>query len=400
MVGILFPILERVRRHQAAALEVVCSLLLAACTSSREPGELPRPPIEVSIVTLEANPVLLTTELPGRTLAYETAEVRPQVSGIIVARRFDEGQAVKKGQLLYQIDSRLYRAAVDEARANLAKAVALRNAARSKARRYAALSSAGVVSDQDRADATSAAVTAAAAVQQARAARDTARLRFEFAEVRAPISGRIGRSLVTTGALVTANQAEPLATIAPLQPMLVDFQESSAALLALRRTLSKGAAPAGNEVRLKLEDGSDYEELGTLQFTEASVDANTGSVTLRARFANAAGLLLPGMYVRGLIGEAQQQSAVLAPSAGVIRGPEGTATAFVLGPDDRVIRREIEVGRVVEGQWLIGNGLAAGDRLIVEGTDKVTAGQVVTPISFGDGVDAPRLGTNGKRKPE
>jgi membrane fusion protein (multidrug efflux system) len=394
MVGILFPNLERLRRRRAAALEFVCPLLLAACTGRRESGELPRPPIEVSIVTLEAKPVLLTAELPGRTLAYETSEVRPQVSGIILERQFTEGQAVEKAQLLYQIDPRLYRAAVEEAQANLAKAVALGDAARSKAKRYADLSSAGVVSDQDYADAMSADVTAAAAVQQARAVLDTARLRLEFAGVRAPISGRIGRSRVTSGALVTADQAEPLATIARLQPMLVDFQESSTALLALRRTLAKGgAAPARNEVRLKLDDGSDYPELGTLQFTEASVDADTGSVTLRARFANLAGLLLPGMYVRGVIGEAQHQSAVLAPSAGIVRGPEGAATAFVVGPDNRVIRREVEVGRAVDGQWLIGNGLAAGERLIVEGTDKVTPGQVVNPISLGSG-DAARLDTN------
>lgn len=394
MVRILTSNLNRFRRHRRL-LALACSLLLVACTANQASGELPPPPVDVSVVTLKAKPVLLTAELPGRTLAYETSEVRPQVSGIIVQRRFSEGQTVKKGQLLYQIDDRLYRAAFDEAQANLARAVALGEAARSKARRYAELSAAGVASHQDYADTLSADAIAAASVQQARAILKTASLRLGFAGVRAPISGRIGRSSVTTGALVTAEQAEPLATITRLQPILVDFQESSSALLAVRRALSQGGtSPAKNEVRLKLEDGSDYAELGTLKFTEPSVDQDTGSITLRAHFDNAAGLLLPGMYVRGVLGELQQQSAVLAPSAGIVRGPGGTATAYVVGNDDRIIRREVEVDRVIQGRLLVADGLAVGDRLIVEGTDKVTPGQLVNAVSTRDDVDAANVDPN------
>lgn len=350
------------------------------------------------MVTLSPQPVLLTTELPGRAVAYEQSEVRPQVSGIILARLFTEGQLVKKGQVLYQIDERLYRAAAAQAGANLASARATSEAARSKAERYALLSHEQVLSEQDYEDVRASAAQAEAAVQQARAAFDTASINLQFTKLAAPISGRIGRSLATTGALVTAGQAQPLATIAQLDPMAVDLQESSANLLAIRRSLAKaGTTPPSADVRLLLEDGSDYPETGTLEFAEATVDPNTGSVALRARFENPDGLLLPGMYVRATVGQASAESAILAPQPGIARDPKGNATALLVGADDKVVLREVVASRVVNDQWLVDKGLAAGDRLIVEGTDKVKPGQTVKPVPVGSGPEAPRLGKNTER---
>ena len=337
------------------------------------------------MVTLRAQAVKLTTELPGRTLAFETSEVRPQVSGIIRARLFTEGQQVEKGQTLYQIDARLYRSSAAQARANLASARALDEAARAKAERYAELVREQVVSEQDNADAKASALQAAAAIEQAQAALDTANINLQFTEVPAPISGRIGRSRVTTGALVTAGQAEALTTIQRLDPMFVDMQESSVNLLAMRRMLARGGAPpASADVQLVLEDGSEYSETGTLQFAEATVEASTGSVALRARFDNPDGLLLPGMYVRAIVVQSERESAILAPQAGVTRDPKGNATALVVGADDKVAQRTIELARTVDERWLVSKGLAAGDRLIVEGTDKVKPGQTVKTAAVDD----------------
>ncbi|HTV18935.1 MAG TPA: efflux RND transporter periplasmic adaptor subunit [Polyangiaceae bacterium] len=365
---------------------LMLSATLAACggqSATKQGG--PPPPVEVGVVTLQAQPVKLTTELPGRTLAYETSEVRPQVSGIIRARLFKEGQQVEKGQTLYQIDARLYRAAAAQARANLASAKAMDEAARIKSERYGELAREQVVSQQDLTDAKAAAQQAAAAIQQSQAALETARINLQFTEVPAPISGRIGRSLVTTGALVTSGQAEALATIQRLDPMFVDMQESSASLLAMRRSLAKGGAPpASADVKLILEDGSEYSETGTLQFAEATVDPSTGSVALRAKFDNPDGLLLPGMYVRAVIVQSEQASAILAPQPGVSRDPKGNATALVVGQDEKVERRTLELARTVDDQWLVNTGLAAGDRLIVEGTDKVKPGQAVKAVAVNE----------------
>jgi membrane fusion protein (multidrug efflux system) len=382
------------------ALGAACgvALSLGGCTSgsAAQQGQQQRQgAVEVGVVTLQARPVVLTTELPGRTLAYETSEVRPQVSGIIRQRLFTEGQMVEKGQTLYQIDARLYRASAAQARANLASARASSEAARLKAQRYEQLASEQVISEQDYADARAASEQAAAAVQQAAAALEAARINLQFTELPAPISGRIGRSLVTTGALVTSGQAEPLATIQRLDPMFVDLQESSANLLELRRQLSDGRPAASAEVRLRLEDGSEYEHTGTLQFAEATVDPSTGSVTLRARIENPDGLLLPGMYVRGIVVQAEQSAAILAPQPGVTRDPKGNATALLVGPDEKVVQRELELGPVVGDAWLVEKGLAAGDRLIVQGTDKVRPGQAVraTPVGEPEGT---RTGSNAE----
>jgi len=378
------------RRHGfgACGLGAACGVALLASVAACNGGPAAAAPpalVEVGVVTVSPRPVVLTTELPGRTSAYETSEVRPQVSGIVRQRLFTEGQTVERGQTLYQIDDRLYRAAAAQARANLASARASSEAARLKAERYAELVHEQVVSEQDYADARAAGEQAAAAVEQASAALETARINLQFTEVPAPISGRIGRSLVTTGALVTSGQAEPLATIQRLDPMFVDLQESSANLLELRRSLAGGQATASADVRLRLEDGAEYDRTGTLQFAEATVDPSTGSVTLRARFENPDVWLLPGMYVRGIVIEAEQSSAILAPQPGVTRDPKGNATALLVGPDDKVVSRSLELGRAVGNAWLVEKGLAAGDRLIVEGTDKVRPGQAVraTPVAEG-----------------
>jgi membrane fusion protein, multidrug efflux system len=339
----------------------------------------------VGIVTVQSRPVSLTTELPGRTLAYETSEVRPQVSGIIRARLFTEGDMVKKGQTLYQIDASLYRATAAQARANLASARAANEAARAKADRYEQLLREQVVSEQDYADARAGAEQAAAAIQQSQAALETASINLRFTEVPAPIDGRIGRSLATTGALVTAGQADPLTTIQRLDPMFVDLQESSVNLLAMRRALARGGAPAASaDVRLRLEDGSEYPETGLLQFAEATVDPSTGSVAMRARFDNPDGLLLPGMYVRALVIQGEEPNAILAPQPGVTRDPRGNATALLVGTDEKVVQRELELARTVQDQWLVSKGLVPGDRLIVEGTDKVKPGQTVKAVAVGE----------------
>jgi membrane fusion protein, multidrug efflux system len=366
-------------------------LALAACKGAGPAGPAaPPPPVEVGVVTLAPESVLLTTELPGRTSAYEVSEVRPQVSGVIRERLFTEGQMVHKGQTLYQIDARLYRATLAQARANLASAKAQREAARARATRYEPLAQIQAVSAQDYADARASAEQAAAAVEQARAALETARINLRFSEVPAPIDGRIGRSLVTTGALVTEGQATPLATIQRLDPIYVDLQESSADLLGLRRSLAAGnGLAASTDVRLRLEDGTEYDRVGHLQFAEALVDPNTGAVTLRARFDNPDSLLLPGMYVRAVVGQAEHPSAILAPQPGVLRDPKGNATVLLVGPDEKVVQRSIEVRRVVENQWLVEKGLAAGDRLIVEGTDKVKPGQLVRAVPLRDPAAAP-----------
>lgn len=341
-------------------------------------------------MVLEAQPLLLTTELPGRTSAYETSEVRPQVSGIIRERSFAEGQVVKKGQILYQIEARLYRAAEAQARANLASAQAATEATRARAERYAALVKIQAVSEQDYADARASAEQAVAAVEQARAALQTASINLQYTALAAPISGRIGRSLVTTGALVTANQAEPLATIQRLDPIFVDMQQSSSDLIALRRSLSEGGAlVASAGVTLKLGDGSDYSRTGVLQFAEATVDPSTSAVTLRARFDNPDAILLPGMYVRAVVAQAQRPSAILAPQAGVTRDPKGNATALVVGAGDKVERREVRTSRAVGESWLVEEGLGAGDRLIVEGTSRVKPGQLVKPAAAASRTAAP-----------
>ena len=336
---------------------------------------------DAGYVELRSESVPLRLELPGRTTAFETSEVRPQVSGIIRERLFTEGTMVKAGDLLYRIDPRLYESSLSQARADFASAQATRDASRTRAERIGELAKAEVVSRQDLLDAESQSLAAAAAAERAQAAVSSAEINLQFTKVSAPISGRIGRSIVTTGALVSAGQAEPLATIQRLDPMFVDIQQSSGALLAFRRQVAGGdLARASTEVELQLEDGSRYAHKGVLEFAESVVDTSTGSVTVRARFPNPEGWLLPGMYVRAEFSPVQAQAAILAPQQGISRDAKGNATALIINAESKAELREVVAERTVGDRWLVSKGLANGDRLIVEGLGRIQAGQQVHPV--------------------
>lgn len=362
----------------------VVALLVALAGCGAKPAKQPDRTPEVGYVVVTAQTVPLEIELPGRTTAYETSEVRPQVSGVIKARRFVEGSTVRQGQTLYEIDPSLYRAAVAQAEANLANAQATREAAEAKAARYKPLADIEAVSKQDYTDARAAANQAAAQVAQTKAALETARINLRFTKVPAPITGRIGRSLVTTGALVTTGQTDPLTSIQRLDPIFVDIQQSSADLVALRRELTAGGVtPSSSIVTLTLEDGSKYAPPGRLDFAEPVVDENTGTVNLRATFPNPKGLLLPGMYVRAHLSQATAQNAILAPQQGVSRDPRGNATIYVVGPGNKAVLKTIRADRTVGDKWLVTAGLAPGDKVIVEGLDKVKPNQPVIPVPAG-----------------
>ena len=310
----------------------------------------------------------LTVELAGRTAAFESSDVRPQVTGLIRRRLFTEGQLVRAGQPLYEIDPRLYRAATNEARANVQSARANQEATRIQADRFRPLAEIEAVSQQEYTNALAAARVATASVAQTQAQLETARVNLAFTTVPAPITGRIGRSLFTVGALVSATQADPLAQIQRLDPMFVDIQQSSADLLSLRQSLSReGLIPTRAVVRLTLEDGSPYPQTGSVEFSEALVNTETGTVTLRARFPNPAGLLLPGMFVRANFAQAINTRAFLVPQQGVSRDPKGNATVMVVGRDNKVSSRTIRADRAQGAFWVVTQGLQAGDRIVVQG---------------------------------
>lgn len=373
---------------------VVLAAALALIGCSKEKPTPPPP--EAGYIVAKPESVPLLVELPGRTAAYEMSEVRPQVSGIVKARLFTEGSIVRAGETLYQIDPSLYRAALNQAAANLDNARAQREAAAARAERFKPLAQIEAVSKQDYTDAAATAKQASAAVAQNAAQLETARINLRFTRVPAPISGRIGRSLVTTGALVSAGQADPLTTIQRLDPIYVDIQQSSADLLALRRQLAgDGATPSAATVRLKLEDGSDYGLEGRLQFSEAMVDPATGSVTLRARFPNPQGLLLPGMYVRASLSQITRRDAILVPQAGVSRNPKGEATVMLVGKDDKAELREVTADRTVGDKWLITAGLKPGDRIIVEGLGRIRPEQPIRPVPAGSPPQAPKGAKSG-----
>ena len=352
---------------------------------------------EVGYIVVQPASVPLVTELAARTNAYQTSEVRPQVSGIIRKRFFTEGSFVRKGQPLYQIDPSLYRAATNQAAANLASAQASAEAARIKADRYAPLAKEQAVAAQDYTDAAAAARQASAAVAQNRAALDTAKINLRFTTVPAPISGKIGRSLFTEGALVANNQTDPLATIQRLDPIFVDVQQSSADLLALRRQLTSGGAmPSAATVSLQLEDGSSYAATGRLEFAEAMVDSATGTVTLRARFPNPQGLLLPGMFVRARLSQVTARDAILVPQAGLTRNPKGEATVMLVGKDGKAELRPVIAERTVGDKWLVSAGLRPGDKLIVEGLSRIKPGQPIRAVPAGSPPQPMKPGGSGK----
>jgi membrane fusion protein (multidrug efflux system) len=355
------------------------SVLASACTPH---AKSPPPKPAVTVVDLHATAVSLTTELPGRVSAFRIAEVRPQVNGVVLKRLFKEGDLVRAGQQLYQIDPAPYQATLASTRATLAHARASVTAARLIAQRYQALSEAHAVSRQDYDNAVATLEQDEADVASGAAAMRAAEINLAYTRVYSPISGRSGRSSVTEGALVTANQATSLLTVTQLDPLYVDLTQPSTTLVRLKRELAAGQIRRvdGNQApaKLLLEDGSHYEALGTLEFSEVTVDQGTGSVTLRAIFPNPQGLLLPGMFVRATIEEGVREGAILAPQQGITHAPDGTATAVIVGANDRVEKRSVELDRALGDQWVITRGLAAGDRLIVAGQQRVKPGMQVT----------------------
>lgn len=387
-------------------MSIAALLLLAAgCGSSetdkaggRGPGGRDGGTPEVGYVVVQPTSAPLTTELAARTSPFAVSEVRPQTSGVIQKRLFTEGGYVRAGQTLYQIDPRLNEAGAAQARANLASAQATAEAARVRANRLKPLAQMEAVAQQDYTDAVATARQAAAAVDQQRASLQTAQVNLGFTRVPAPISGRIGRSLFTVGALVTANQTDPLTTIQQLDPIFVDIQQSSAELLALRRALTQGnVLSATAAVRLKLEDGSDYGLTGTIQFSEVMVDQTTGTVTLRARFPNPQGVLLPGMFVRAIFAQAVDTQAFLVPQQAVSRNPQGNATVFVVGPGNKAVQKEIKADRTQGAFWVVTGGLAAGDKVITQGTAKVRPNQPIKPVpaTAPQKIDPNRKGAGG-----
>lgn len=354
---------------------IAALFLLTGCDDVQT--SMPEHPLpEVGIVTLMSQPVSVVSELTGRTTAAMSAEVRPQVSGIIQKRLFTEGDIVKAGQALYQIDPSSYRAAYNEATAALKQAQALVQADCQKAQRYAQLVKDDGVSRQDAEDAAATCAQDKASVESKKAAQQSARINLNWTTVTAPIDGRIGISSVTPGALVTAQQETALATIRGLDSMYVDLTRSSADLLRLRKqTLTTNSDTLS--VSLILEDGSTYREKGRLALTEVAVDESTGSVTLRAIFPNPQQQLLPGMFVRANVDEGMINEAILAPQQGITRDVKGNATALIVDANNKVEQRQLETGETYGDKWLVLSGLKAGDKLIVEGTDNVTVGQEV-----------------------
>ncbi len=359
---------------------LLATTLLMACTRE-EPG--PPPPPEVGVLTLSARSISITDQLPGRTTAFRVAEVRPQVTGIVQRRLFTEGSEVKAGEQLFQIDPASYRAALSSAEAALKRAEAQAVSARLLEERYAPLIAANAVSKQENDEAIAARARAEADVADARAQLDRARINVVYSQVLSPINGRIGRALVTEGALVTSNQEDALATVQQLDPIYVDITQSSTEMLRLQRQLANGELVKNDrneaEVALTLEDGTAYPERGRLKVSEVSVDPSTGSVTLRAEFPNPRRELLPGMFVRAQLTQGTRAAALLVPQRGVSHNSKGEATVMVVDAENKVAERIVTADRAIEGEWLITAGLSAGERVVLDGLQKVKPGAVVNP---------------------
>lgn len=361
------------------------AIFIAGCS---EPAaqNAPVPAPEVAVLETKEQAVALTTQLPGRVRAYLVSEVRPQVNGIVKTRLFEEGADVQAGQTLYEIDDASYVAAMDSAKAALAKVQANLGVARVTANRHAELLKINAVSRQAYDTAQAQLKQAQADVAAAKAALETTRIHLDYTRITAAISGRIGSSNITPGALVSANQVEALATVQQLDPIHVDLTQSSVQLLQLRKALENGAlSSAKNDsarVKLMLEDGSEYAHEGELKFSDAQVDPNTGMVTVRAVFPNPDYVLLPGMYVRAQVHEGVQKQAILLPQRAVTRNPQGQATALVLNQDNVVEQRVFEVDRTVADQWLVKSGIESGERLIVEGIQKVRPGAKASAVAW------------------
>lgn len=363
----------------AVVLMLSGSLALTGCDDKQDQQGGQQMP-EVGVVTLKTEPLQITTELPGRTVAYRIAEVRPQVSGIILKRNFVEGSDIEAGVSLYQIDPATYQATYDSAKGDLAKAQAAANIAELTVKRYQKLLGTQYISKQEYDQALADAQQATAAVVAAKAAVETARINLAYTKVTSPISGRIGKSSVTEGALVQNGQASALATVQQLAPIYVDVTQSSNDFLRLKQELANGSLKQENgkaKVDLVTSDGIKFPQSGTLEFSDVTVDQTTGSITLRAIFPNPDHTLLPGMFVRARLQEGTKPTALLVPQQGVTRTPRGDATVLVVGADNKVETRQIVANQAIGDKWLVTDGLKAGDRVVVSGLQKVRPGAQV-----------------------
>ncbi|GAB3063872.1 multidrug efflux RND transporter periplasmic adaptor subunit SmeD [Stenotrophomonas tumulicola] len=370
-------------RVRPFALSLAIATAVAACGGGDQQPE--QGPGQVTVVTLKAESVSLTRELPGRTNAFLVAEVRPQVNGIVAKRLFTEGTMVQAGQPLYQIDDASYRAQANNARAQLARAEATANASRLSAKRITELAKVDAVSQQDLENAVAAQKQAEADVGAGKASLDAANVTLGYARITAPISGRIGKSSVTQGALVSAAQADALATVQQLDPIYVDLTQSAAELLQLRRELAAGRLQDNQSlpVDILLDDGSTFGHKGTLEFSEVSVDPSTGSYGLRVKVDNPDGVLMPGMYVRAVIGGGVRNGALLVPMQGIARDAKGDTSAMVVNKDGKVEVRPVKVSRALGDKWLVEDGLQAGDKVIVEGLQKIAPDMPVQAVEKG-----------------
>jgi len=380
------------------AVMLIAGLVLSGCGNKKPGGPPPTP--EVAVITIQSGQVTLNTDLPGRTAAYMVAEVRPQVGGIIQKRFFAEGADVQAGQALFQIDPALYQAALENAKASLARSEAQLATIQLKEKRLKELLVDKAVSQQDYDDAAASLKQTQADIQYGKATLDTARINLKYTTIAAPISGRIGRSTITEGALVTAQQPAVLATIQQLDPIYVDVAQSTSEVMRLRNLLAKGQidqeATSQRKVRLIMDDGMEYPWTGTLQFRDVSVDPTTGSVILRMVFPNPKGLLLPGMFVRAVVQEGINKQAILVPQQAVTRDPKGLPFTLVVDPSGKAQKRTLTLDRTIGNAWLVSSGLAPGEKVIIEGMQKVTVGAPVKAVPFAANQDKKTNPPNAK----
>lgn len=376
----------------AAVLMLSGSFVLTGCDGNKSDQAVQQQqPPEVGVVTVKSEPLKISTELPGRTLAFRIAEVRPQVSGIILKRNFIEGGEIKAGESLYQIDPATYQASYDSAKADLAKAEANARIAQLTVNRYKPLLGTKYISQQDYDNAVATAAQNNAAVQSAKANVETARINLAYTKVSSPISGRIGKSSVTEGALVQSGQTTALATVQQLDPMYVDVTQSSEDFLRLRAELESGQLKQNDgkaNVTLLMQNGKNYAQPGTLEFSDVTVDQTTGSITLRAIFPNPDKALLPGMFVRARLDEGTNPNALLVPQQAVTRTPTGDASVMVVGADNKVEARKIKAAQAIGDKWLVTDGLKAGERVIFTGLQRAKPGAQVTPKEVTDDAQA------------
>ncbi len=376
--------MQRTRVNIFTVIVLASAVFLSGCDQNQQVKAPASQPTPVGVITLTNQPLMLTKELPGRVTASQVAQIRPQVNGIIKTRLFTEGTEVKKGQALYQIAPEVFEAQIATSEAAIAKAQASIANAKAKAERYADLLEIKAVSQQDFDEANANYKSTQADLLTAKAQLKTAQINLNYSKVVSPISGQIGKSSVTAGALVNANQATALATVTQLDPIYIDLTQSSSELTRLKKAIANGELDKDlaihSAVELTMEDGSAYPHKGTLQFSEVTVDPSTGSVTLRAEFPNPEKLLLPGMYVRAVIVEGVKANAILVPQRGVSRNTKGEPTAMVVSKNNTVEARVLEIDRTVGANWLVTSGLNDGDQVIVEGLQKIAPGATVNAV--------------------